>query len=233
MSFLSRSLFRSSFLTAGLALVVIFLLIANLAVIYSDNVLNDHQSFAWRFYFDKRQNFPFYFSVFLQLLNLYFIFRLMRHPAMTPQQISFWKNMFVAFLIFTIDEAFYLHFRFKMATFGTIASYDQASLSHYLWVIPYFLVFGFLMVMIFRASAAISRPLKIKILIAATLFLAGAVLLEFVGTYYAVVNKGGDVFLQLIKTAESLCQMIGVIFFIRIFSSELEKLTLSGTASAR
>jgi hypothetical protein len=224
MPFRLRNLFTSTWLTLGLSLVVVFLLIANLAVIYSDNVLNNHQSFAWRFYFDKRQNFPFYFSVSLQLLNLFLIYRLMKHSSMNLQQVRFWTYLFIAFLIFTIDEAFYLHFRFKMMTFGTIASYDQASLSHYLWVIPYFVIFGFLMIMIFRYSSSIRTSIIVRIVIAAILFLTGAVVLEFVGTYYAVVKGKGDVVLQLIKTAESLCQMTGMIVFIHTFASLFEKL---------
>ena len=120
-----------------------------------------------------------------------------------------------------LDEVFYIHQHFKMSTFGRIASYDRASWSHYLWVIPYFVVFGTLIAMLFLNSSQIDVRLRIQMLIAAFVFLLGAVAMEFAGTFYAVINPGLDIYLLLIKTTESVLQLVGSIMFIKILSSEI------------
>jgi hypothetical protein len=190
------------------------MLIANLYVIYSEMIAGRHFSFAWLFYFDSRLNFPFFFSLFLHVINLLLLYNIARGKEWPRSQALFWNAMFVTFLLFALDEAFYIHQHFKMSTFGVIASYDRASWSHYLWVLPYFVVFGTLMVILFRYSAEINQKLKKRLLTAAFVFLLGAVVMEFMGTYYAVLNPHGDIYLLLIKTAEGTLQMIGSIMFI-------------------
>jgi hypothetical protein len=200
-----------------LYLVIVILLIGNLFVVHAETILGRHYSFAWRFYFDRRLNFPFFFSLSLLLINLFLLYRIIRIKTRSKPQAIFWITMGIAFLLFTVDEAFYIHQHFKMKTFGTIASYDRASWSHYLWVIPYFVIFGILMTLLFRYSSAITNKLKRDLLIAGLVFLLGAVGMEFAGTYYAIIRPRADVYLLLIKSAEGLLQMIGSVMFIQIF----------------
>lgn len=122
-----------------------------------------------------------------------------------------------------VDEVFYIHQHFKMSTFGRIASYDRASLSHYLWVIPYFVVFGTLIAILFLNSLEINMRLLIQMTFAAFIFLLGAVAMEFAGTFYAVINPGLDIYLLLIKTTESSLQLVGSIMFISTLSSEISR----------
>jgi hypothetical protein len=201
------------------------LLTANFFVVFNGTLADRHYSFAWRFYFDRRLNFPFLFSLFLQLTNLFLLVKIISKKSLTAPQSVFWKALLVAFFLFALDETFYIHQYFKMSTFGVIASYDRSSWSHYLWVIPYFVVFGTLFLMLFIYSAHISTVLKKKIAIAGVVFLFGAVLMEFAGTYYAVVNPEADVYLLLIKSAEGVLQMAGSIMFIEAFLYKLKAKT--------
>ncbi|MBT1704421.1 hypothetical protein [Chryseosolibacter indicus] len=137
--------------------------------------------------------------------------------SLKPQQHAFWKFLGITFLLFSVDAMFDLHFRIKMSTFGRIASYDQRALSHYLWIIPYFLVFGFLILKVIIYSSSIAVKVRRQIAVAALLFLFGAVFLELAGTYYFVVEGKLNLLLMLIKTGESLFQMIGSILFINTF----------------
>lgn len=120
------------------------------------------------------------------------------------------------FFLFTIDEALYLHQHFKMSTFGAIASYDQKSWTHYLWVIPYFVVFGTLTGILFKYSDEIGSEIKKKLLIAGFVFLLGAVAMEFAGTFYAVIRPGADIYILLIKTTEGVLQLVGSVMFIDV-----------------
>lgn len=134
-----------------------------------------------------------------------------------------WRTFFVAFLLFTLDETFYIHQHFKMSTFGVIASYDRASWSHYLWVVPYFVLFGSLMILIFIYSKALSSDLKQRMLVAGIIFLFGAVALEFAGTFYGVIHPYADINILLIKSAEGVLQMIGSVMFLDAFWRGLEE----------
>lgn len=215
-------------LTTCLFIITLILLIANVILGYVRISHDRSYSLGSLFYFDMRFNIPFYFSIALLLLNLYFIYKIVKAKSLAPAQLLFWKTLGIVFIVFTIDEALYLHFFLKMSTFGTIASYDQKAPSHYLWVVPYVLVFGFLMLKLKQYAHAIPYYLGKRILLASILFLFGAVFMEFLGTYYSVMHKEADLWLMLIKTGEGLFQMIGSVVFIYIFSVYYRSLIIKG-----
>lgn len=208
----------SKWLVMILGSLAFVLLLGNLGAIYSTFISHHSLSFAWRFYFDKRLNFPFYFSLILLFINLFFIFRLATKKTLIEGETRFWKVLGIFFMLFTVDETFDLHYLFKIRTYGTIASYNPASLSHYLWVIPYIVIFGFLMIQLKKLSANIPLQVKRGLMLSTALFLFGVVVMEFAGTYYFVVTRSVDLNLMLIKTVEELFQMIGLIAFIRVLS---------------
>lgn len=216
-------------LTATLVIIALALLVANLMAIYSTIILNHPYSFAWRFYFDKRLNIPFFFSLILLSLNVWFVHCILKEKNGHPSETVFWRIFGLLFLFFGIDESFNLHNRFKAITYGTIASYNPASLLHYLWVIPYFAVFGFLMLQLKKHAADIPEYLKKGLMTASVLFVFGAVLMEFAGTYYYVVTRKTDIYLLLIKTVEELFQIIGLIVFIYYISEYYGKLKRART----
>jgi hypothetical protein len=174
-------------------------------------------SVAWYFYFDRRLNVPFFFSIVLLLINLFLIYRIAGRVGLSKSQRIFWVALFVAFFLFTLDEAFYIHQHFKMSTFGTVASYNRKSLTHYFWVIPYFIVFGILIGILFKYSVGISKVVKEKLVIAGFVFFLGAVVMEFGGTYYAVMRPGLDIYILLIKSAENVLQLVGSVMFLNVF----------------
>jgi hypothetical protein len=218
MVYLSRFV-ASKWLTIILSLITAVLLAVHLSGIYFALILKSPYEAAWRFYFDKRLNFPFFFSVALLFLTLYFIYGIVQQVQKDASQVVFWKVLGLVFILFAIDESIDLHNKFKKVTYGTIASYDQTSLSHYVWVIPYVLVFGILMILILRNATHIPPYLKRDLAIAAILFLFGAVCMEFYGTYYYAFNQKTDLHLLLIKTVEELFQMIGLIVFIHVLAT--------------
>ncbi|HEY0652017.1 MAG TPA: hypothetical protein VGD65_02775 [Chryseosolibacter sp.] len=200
---------------------IALLLAINLFIVFNEMVFDRQYRFGRLFHFDTRLNIPFFFSLFLQLANLLLLFNIVRYCRASKSQTVFWRTLFLAFFLFALDEAFYIHQHFKMSTFGTIASYDRASWSHYLWVIPYFLVFGSLIAVLFIYSTALPTPLKRKLFIAGSLFLFGAVAMEFAGTFYAVIKPEGDIYLLLIKSLEATLQMVGSVMFMDTFATHL------------
>jgi hypothetical protein len=211
-----------SYFILTLYVVIFILLVANLYVIYTDTILRQQYWFTDLFYFDRRLNLPFFFSLFLLLTNLFFLYKIVKRKHPSRSESIFWNTFLITLFLFTLDEAFYIHQHFKMSTFGRIASYDRASWSHYLWVIPYFLVFGALIWILAKHSSSIPKLLTNKLLIAGLVFLTGAVCMEFVGTYYAVLNPKGDIFILLIKTVEAVLQLVGAVMFVNVFQRKNE-----------
>ncbi len=209
----------SRYIIVALYLIIFALLTANMTVIYSEAIQGHRHHFASLFYFDRRLNVPFFFSLALLLINIVLLYRITTVKTLTRPQIIFWRTLLITFVFFTIDEAFYIHQHFKMRTFGTIASYNPASWTHYLWVIPYFVIFGTLTGILFRHASSISADVKRKLLIAAAVFLSGAMVMEFAGTFYAVVRPA-DVYLLLIKSAEGALQMTGAVMFAQVLLRE-------------
>jgi hypothetical protein len=209
------------FVIIALYLIGTLLFFLNVFIIYSKTVLGHDYSFARWLYFDIRGNFTFYFSSALLAANVILLFCIVKQKALFPLEIQFWKILLATFSLFAIDEAFYIHQHFKMSTFGTIASYDQRSWTHYLWVIPYFAVFGTLFILLIRHAYAIPRQVKKKLVIAGFIFLSGAVVMEFAGTFYAVVQPKLDVYLRSIKTTEGVLQLVGSVMFLNIFYKQV------------
>ena len=202
---------------SGLYVFIGLLLIANLFLAYNEMVVANHYFFARYLYFDRRLNLPFFFSVSLLLINLFLLYRIAFRSTLSKSQSIFWATLFAIFLLFTLDEIFYIHQHFKMSTFGTIASYDRASWSHYLWVIPYFVVFGILFGILFKYSDELTQTFKMNLMVTGFIFLLGAVVMEFVGTYYSVIRPYADVYILLIKSAEGVLQLVGSVMFIDTF----------------
>lgn len=70
-----------------------------------------------------------------------------------------------------------------------------------------------------KYSTGITSGLKKRLVNAAFVFLVGAVVLEFVGTYYAVIRPRADIYIVLIKTTEGVLQLVGSVMFADAFLS--------------
>ncbi|HEY0741683.1 MAG TPA: hypothetical protein VGD40_09475 [Chryseosolibacter sp.] len=185
-------------------------------------VLHRHYAVAAQFYFDRRLNVPFFFSLLLSIANLGLLFLIVGYRSLARSENIFWVALCTAFFLFTLDEAFYIHQHFKMSTFGRIASYDRASWSHYLWVIPYIALFGSLMFIMIRHASALEKTIRYELTLAATVFLTGAVGMEAIGTYYAVLHPKGDIYLLLVKSLEGTLQMSGAVMFMNAFLKRIQ-----------
>ena len=193
------------------------LLAANLFFIYTEMVLHRDYAVAAQFYFDRRLNVPFFFSLLLSIVNFVVLLFIVRSKSHSRSENMFWFTLALTFFLFTLDEAFYIHQHFKMSTFGRIASYDRASWSHYLWVIPYAVVFGSLILVMIKYAGFIDARIRRELIVAAIVFLSGAVGMEALGTYYAVLHPRGDIYLFLIKSVEGTLQMSGAVMFLNVF----------------
>src|SRR4051812_13687045 len=90
---------RHKWLTISLSAVALVLLVGNLFAIYLNAVLHQQYGFVWRFYFDKRANYPFFFSLILLFINLYLIYKIVKALPTDQSQLVFWKVLGVVFML--------------------------------------------------------------------------------------------------------------------------------------
>lgn len=211
---------------ANCLLVITFLLVSiHLLCVYTSFMLERPCSFAWKFYFDKRMNIPFFFSVGLLLLCVYFIVKLSVSPLEIASRKEWWKALTILTAFFTIDKLFHLHNKARTTTSNIIDVYDPTAPLYYVWTIPYIAFIAYLFLRLRRSFTHLPDPTKKQLTLAGVLLIIGGIVLELTGVYYAHLRHGkSDVYHVLIKTAEELFQMLGLVTIIYAVTSYYQKL---------
>jgi hypothetical protein len=207
-------------LTGVLILLLVFLLVANVASIYSAFIDHKPFSFAWRFYFDKGYvNLPGFFAYLLMFITAFYAGRLYYSSPLLEGRV-FWRNLMFFILFMTIDKWLHLHNQVRTLSLKTIASLDPSSAFHYLWLIPYATLFVWFIISSRQHFMVLPYKLRKRVLLSVSLYLFGAVVVEAVGSYYWVsIGRKIDLNVMLIKTAEETVQMAACIILIHSLAS--------------
>jgi hypothetical protein len=181
---------------------------------YALVVMKDPFNFGWRFQFDKRMNFPYFFSFGLLFFSIYMCYKIALAPREVPGK-PFWKILGFLIGFIAIDKFFHLHNRVRTFTSNTLEIYVPSSPLHFIWAIPFVGVIGFLVWRLARQFVYLPEFTRKKLLLAASLFTFGLIFLELTGVFYNYIHEGkADVYLMLIKTAEEFFQMMGLVMLI-------------------
>ena len=167
------------------------------------------------FYLDREQNIPTYFSALLLIiaaLLLGFIAILNRKKGIS--HISEWTILSLGFLVMAFDEAFQVHEKMIVPVRSLIGA-GNFGFFYYAWVIPGILLIVFLGIYFFRFFMDLSQKTRINFLIAAILFVGGAVGMELIGGRYAELYGVNNLTYSMIACVEEGLEMAGVIIFIR------------------
>src|SRR5688500_10926048 len=135
--------FSPRVIVRSLLLVAIVLLLANLVCLYALVVLKHPFNFGWRFQFDKRMNFPYFFSFGLLFFSIYLCYKIASAPRELPGK-PFWKILGFLIGFIAIDKFLHLHNRIRTFTSNTLEIYVPSSPLHFIWAIPFVVVIGFL-----------------------------------------------------------------------------------------
>jgi hypothetical protein len=195
-------------------LVAIVLLLANLICLYALVVAQHPFNFGWRFQFDKRMNFPYFFSFGLLFFSIYMCYKIVLAPPAAAGK-PFWKILGFLIAFISIDKFFHLHNRVRTFTSNTLEIYVPSSPLHFVWAVPFLVVIGFLVWRLARQFVFLPASTRKKLVLAGSLFTFGLIFLELAGVFYSHVHHGkADVYLMLIKTAEEFFQMMGLVMLI-------------------
>lgn len=125
-----------------------------------------------------------------------------------------WRFLSVVVLGVAIDEAVQFHEMFVPAlrnAFGFSGALTFA------WVVPYSGLVLALAAIAIRAVLALPRRQRAQVVIAAMVFLAGAIGMEVVGAAYADANGQKNLVFALLTTLEETLEMVGVAIAIDAF----------------
>lgn len=191
------------------------LLTLHLICLYAQFFLLKPSPLAWMFYFDKRMNIPFFFSMALLLTGAVSSYGIFTSPRESPARRRFWKTLSLLLASIGIDKLLHLHNKVRTATATLTGIYDPASPIYHIWTLPYVLFLVYISFRFKNSFGALPRRTKKRIILAFALIITGGLFLELAGVYYAWLHHGtSDFYHVLIKTTEELFQILGLVMII-------------------
>lgn len=184
----------------------------------SDDPTSNVDELVLLFSVDKEENVPTYFSTFLLifaalLLSVITVLERKRNNSYT----FYWAILSSGFLVMAGDELLQFHERVSWPVrkqLGLLGD-DYWGIFHYAWVIPYFIIVAILGLFFLRFWLSLPKTTRLAFLLAATLYIGGAIGCELVGGYIAQTLKLEEHMIYvMITTLEEGLEMAGVIVFI-------------------
>jgi hypothetical protein len=166
------------------------------------------------FYVDEEQNIPTLFSV-IQLLCaalLLTVITVLKKEEKDPD-VSRWAILAFGFLFMAADEAWSIHEKLVTPVRGLLGD-GSLGIFYFAWVIPGITVVFVLTLFFLRFLLRLPAKARFTFMIAAILFIGGALGLELVGGRYDELHGQTNLTYSMIATVEESLEMAGVIVFI-------------------
>jgi len=199
-----------------LGTIALLLVLASVAGQYSKFVLGhgNLKGLVTLFNVDAEQNVPTHFSVFLLLfaaLLLAIITILNRQQSMP--HVSKWAILAFGFLCMSFDEALTVH-ESLVAPLRWLLGDRELGIFYWTWVIPGILLVLVLGLFFRRFLLDLPAIVRRRFLIAATIYIGGAIGFELVGGRYIELHGDQNLIVSMIATVEESLEMVGLIYFI-------------------
>jgi len=209
-----------------LSMVAIVLIIANIIMLFIyfsvDN--SDQFDFVQMVDLDQEANLPTLFSSTL-LLIAGFLFYLLYKVAYNEKSEypNYWLGLSFVFIFLGFDESAKIH-----ETLGdwTEQFVDISGYLHYPWVISYSILVLFLGIVYFRFFYNMKKKVFYSFMLAAFIFLSGAVGFELLGAKEASLHGTDTLLYCSYYTIEESLEMFGVIYLIHILLHLLKDTTI-------
>ena len=166
------------------------------------------------FYVDAEQNIPTFFSALLLLfaaLLLAIITRLKRNQKAT--YVLHWATLALGFLLMAADEILSQHERLVEPIRKLLGGGDLG-VFYFAWIIPGIELVLVLALFFLKFLLHLPAKTRLAFLIAATLYIGGAIGFELVGGRYSESHGTQNLTYSMIATTEESLEMAGVIVFI-------------------
>jgi cellulose synthase/poly-beta-1,6-N-acetylglucosamine synthase-like glycosyltransferase len=208
---------RNQFYTRILGAVAFLLVLLSIVGQFSKFMLGHAflTGLASLFYVDVEHNFPTYFSVLLILFAalLLAVIAILNNKQRIPH-VSKWAILSFGFLFMAYDEAFQVHERLNLPV-GALLGDGNLGVFYFPWVIPGITLVFILGLFFLRFLLHLPAATRFRFLMAATLYIGGAIGVELVGSHHAELHGYENWTYSMIATLEESLEMAGLIVFIR------------------
>lgn len=166
------------------------------------------------FYVDAERNIPTFFSTFLLLFSallLTVIAMLQRNQKAT--YVLHWATLALGFLLMAADEILSQHERL-VEPMRKLLGDGHLGVFYFAWIIPGIILLLVLALFFLKFLLHLPAKTRLAFLIAATLYIGGAIGFELVGGRYSELHGTQNFMYSMIATTEESLEMAGVIVFI-------------------
>jgi len=174
----------------------------------------DTFDFVRMFDLDMEQNVPTLFSSALFLISAFLFYLLSKSPKEKKQgSRSYWLGLSFVFTFLAFDESAKIHEHLGDFTERFV---DATGYLYYPWVIIYGILVLLLGVFYLRFFWRMESKVFWSFMLAATIFLTGAMGFELLGAYESSIHSTDTILYSIYYTIEESLEMFGVVYLIHI-----------------
>jgi hypothetical protein len=175
---------------------------------------HDAYGLVWLLYVDTEKNIPTGFSTLLLLFAtlLLVVIALFKRKQNDRFRLH-WATLSFGFLVMAADEAWSFHERLIKPLRGVLGD-GNLGVFYNAWVIPGIALVLVLALFFSRFLSHLPAKMKLTFLMAATLYIGGAIGVELIGGRFDELHGTGNLAYSMIVTVEEALEMVGVITFI-------------------
>jgi hypothetical protein len=211
-------------LTRPLWIIIVLLLAGHLLGLLVVLKFGTHHTSYWILLFnlDREASIPTLFVIFEWLLCVTMLVTIALTRKKQCKSWLLWGLLALIFAFLTVDESVSIH---EHLASGLRRNLNTSGLLYFAWVIPYGLIFAGLCIAYLRFFLSLSTRVKKLFVLAAFLFVGGALGIElFEGRYFAL--HGRDAFYHLVYVSiEETAEMAGLLVFFHALILQLQEET--------
>ena len=163
---------------------------------------------------DQEGNIPTFFSTFLLLFSALLLTIITSHKLKERDPyVQKWAILSFGFLIMACDESVRLHER-MISPVRMLLGDNRLGIFYFAWVIPGIALVLFLGLFYLRFLLQLPTKTRLHFLVAATLYIGGAIGIELIGGRYAESHGVQNFPYSIIATIEESLEMAGLVVFI-------------------
>lgn len=210
--------FNISRITGVLVIIAIFLIILSVAgqiIKFNCNVTGFFLSgLIENFFLGAEANIPTYFISFLNLVSASLLLMIAVIEKKRKQPYVFhWTVLSLIFLYISIDEIVEIHEELT-DPIANILNLNAPGIFTFAWVIPAIFLLLLMGLFFLRFLCRLDSRTKTYFLIAAILFVGGAIGLEMLGGSYYDIHGSDNLTYRMMQNVEESLEMAGLIIFI-------------------
>lgn len=209
-----------------LSIILLFLLLANLVANYLKWVKGYETALGIipLFDFDAEFNIPSLFSFGLIGVNALLLAMISKHSAVEQKERKFWRILSYIFIILALDEMVSMHERVGLMLHSKLPQAFVLSDSRF-WILPMSILLLLFTLYFYRFFFRLPTNKRLQFLLAGSIYVAGAIVVEIFGDIYMWYHDKADFFYGLLASLEELLEMIGMIFFLKVLLQHLQELS--------